>query len=391
MVVLAIAIAGPGPSSAALAQTDADRADAGKLVEEGLGHARDGRFRQAAKLFEDALRLYPHPEIMHNMARAQEELANLAAAHTYFLKALEMDAGYTYAEEARKRVALIEDALRETHGQLRVTSVPSQVEVQLVQAGQTLASYLVTPVTFWVPKGQVKVEGAKSGFVDNTVAVEVSAGADVPVEIVLRPIPRKGFLAVAASVKGARVLVDGEGFGTTPVPPTPIPAGNHTVRVIADGYRRFETQVMVEADKERRVLADLVSLSEGAAGGDQAEADGTLGIVGGAMLGGGAAAAVAGVVLHVVAWKTAKDFSSEVNDGSDAYNARFDQTVSRVKNLQIGAGVSYGIAGALVATGVVLLVVSPGGDDEESASALDWTPSIAPLPGGAAAGALIRF
>ena len=104
VVAVAMTFVAPGAS---WAQADAQREEAGELVEQGLGHARAGEFEQAADKFAAALRLYPHPEIMHNMARAQEELGNLTEAHNYFLKALEMDPSYTFAEEARSRVGQI--------------------------------------------------------------------------------------------------------------------------------------------------------------------------------------------------------------------------------------------------------------------------------------------
>ncbi len=383
VVAVAMTFVAPGAS---WAQADAQREEAGELVEQGLGHARAGEFEQAADKFAAALRLYPHPEIMHNMARAQEELGNLTEAHNYFLKALEMDPSYTFAEEARSRVGQIEEALRQTHGLLTITSTPSQVEVELVAGSQTLASHLVTPAQQWVPAGKVAVRGAKSGFVETTLNVEVRAGADVPVEVVLRPIPKKGFLAISASIKGAKVLVDGEDFGRTPVPATPVPSGTHTVRVTAEGHDPFVTKILVKPDAEARVLAEMRPI-----GGGESSADGNaLGTVGGVLLGGGGAVVVAGVVLHLLAFKTANDAGAVQNiPNDDSDDLEFNKLEQQVQGLQVGAFVSYGLAAALVGTGIVLVVLANSDDDESTA--LQWAPTLSPIPGGASAGAILRF
>lgn len=383
VIALALTVLAPSTSRA---QADDPRAEAAKLVETGLGHARAGEFEQAAEQFEAALRLYPHPEIMHNMARAQEELGNLTEAHNYFLKALEMDPGYTFAEEARSRVALIEVALRQTHGLLKISSTPSQVEVELVADRRTLASHLVTPAQHWVPAGTVAVRGSKSGFVGTTINVEVRPGADIPVEVVLRPVAKKGFLAVSGSVKGARVQVDGEDYGTTPVPATPIASGTHTVRVTAEGHEPFVTKILVKPDAEARILADMRPI-----GGADREADSSaLGTVGGVLLGGGGAVVVAGVVLHLLAFKTANDAALVPNDPTETSDdEEFARLEKQTNNLQIGAVVSYGLAAALVGTGIVLVVLANSEEDESAA--LQWTPTLSPIPGGASAGALIRF
>ncbi len=55
-----------------------------------------------------------------------------------------------------------------------------------------------------------------------------------------------GRLAIASSVPGAEVLIDGESLGVTPVEALELAPGEHQVTVRADRYREFETLVTVE-------------------------------------------------------------------------------------------------------------------------------------------------
>jgi hypothetical protein len=57
--------------------------------------------------------------------------------------------------------------------------------------------------------------------------------------------------------EGARVFVDRQAVGLTPVALRQLSAGSHVVRVEADEYERWSAAVRVVADQQTRVAAQL--------------------------------------------------------------------------------------------------------------------------------------
>jgi hypothetical protein len=69
-------------------------------------------------------------------------------------------------------------------------------------------------------------------------------------------VPRfRGTLAIDSVTKGARVFVNGEPVGVTPLVLRNLPAGSRAVRVEAPGYRAWSASVQVTANRQTRVMA----------------------------------------------------------------------------------------------------------------------------------------
>ena len=77
---------------------------------------------------------------------------------------------------------------------------------------------------YWAPAGELSLEGRKDGFLDARRSITVEAGAERSVELVLRPVARKGFLVLSVSIVGARVFLDDMEVGVTPLAPMAIQA-----------------------------------------------------------------------------------------------------------------------------------------------------------------------
>ncbi|MEZ4265258.1 MAG: PEGA domain-containing protein [Myxococcota bacterium] len=387
---LGLALALLMTASPARAQSDQEKA--GVLVEKGLDKARDGKFAEAMPLFDQAFKLFPHPEILHNLARAHEELGQLPLALDEFRRALEMDKDYTFASDAQKRVVDIPKRLRVTHGLVRVTSTPAQVELTFSVDGKPFEGHLVAPAERWVPAGRLRISGTRPGYIDGAEEIDVVAGSEPSVEIVLPPIAQKGFIAVVTTVEGGTVRIDGEAVGTTPLATTPIAAGVHTVRVEADGHEPFEERIVVEPDRETVVRATLLRPGEMIEGGGSAGAAGPKPGLGAALVGGGLAVAVVGAVLHGLAFKDAKDASEVVNNPlTTEDDARFDSLKGKAETKQTVAFVSYGVGAALAGVGVYFLVRKPRASQKTEAAAPRLTPVLAPERGGFGLGARLSF
>ncbi|MDP6944179.1 MAG: PEGA domain-containing protein, partial [Myxococcota bacterium] len=214
---------------------EAQKVEAQKLVEAGLKDARAKRFEAAAERFVEALKLYPHPEIAHNLARAQQELGQLVDAIGSFKRALEMDATYTYAEDARTRISALDAELKKTHGVLTIRSTPDGVGITIFVDGVPFAQHLTTPVTRYVPAGPYVVRGVRPGFMDGEQGGQIAAGADEAIDMLLKPTPKKGFLTITSDVQGAEIYLDDVRVGVTPLEGHPVAAGQHAVRVTSEG------------------------------------------------------------------------------------------------------------------------------------------------------------
>jgi serine/threonine-protein kinase len=66
-----------------------------------------------------------------------------------------------------------------------------------------------------------------------------------------------GRLSVESRPEGARVFLDGQMIGTTPLAMQNVSAGEHAIRLERDGYRRWSSSVRIVASEQNRVTASL--------------------------------------------------------------------------------------------------------------------------------------
>lgn len=380
IAILSLALLSVGALAQTAAATESSQhAKAQKLVEAGLKDARAKRFEAAVKNFDAALKLYPHPEIAHNLARAQEESGRHVAAIDAFKRALDMDSAYTFAEEARRRITALDTTLRKTHGVITVRSTPEQVALTLHAGGQMLAGHLTTPVVRYVPAGGFRINASKAGFLDTEHLGDVAAGADTTIDLVLRPVPKKGFVTVTADAEGAEVFIDGQPVGVTPLEGFAITAGRHALTIKAQGRVPYDASFEVTPNEEAHIGAVLV-LAEGA------ESATDLGLIGGILLGSGGGVAAVATTLWIFAIGKAEDAREASIQGDQAL---WEDASSSVQVLEAGAWVSAAAALALIGTGTALLILDE--DDEEASDTVNWMPLVVPTEGGVGVGALVRF
>lgn len=405
--VLTLALA----SAALAAAPDADRTRAEQLVAEGLGFARTAKqlseqgqpgvreaYRKAVEKFAEANRLYPHPEIQHNLARAHEELGELKSAHAMFSLALKQE--YLYASDGRTRLGRIEQQLRVDHALLTVRATPSDANVRLVFADGTDATHLSTPFQTWALAGSLKVTATHPSFKTFQRELELVAGEDRALNLVLEPLPQQGFLQVTANVPGAKVFLSEVLVGTLPLATLTYPAGVYELKVTAKGYKPHKQQVIVTQDALVSVPVALEPLVAVGPGEEPIEDPGGGGVpswVGATVIGVGAGAVVLGVVFHARAFKLNNDanqipISTPPNPEDEA---KYDDLFDRALDNQTYAWVTYGVAAALIGTGIVLLNL--GGDDEDPADApassagLRLVPTFGVTADGWGAGATLSF
>lgn len=97
----------------------------------------------------------------------------------------------------------------------------------------------------------------------SAVAVRTPAAAATPLAVSPRrvaasPVQRfRGTLAIDSVARGARVFINGQPVGATPLMLKNVPVGSRAVRVEAAGYRAWSASVQVTANQQTHVIAKL--------------------------------------------------------------------------------------------------------------------------------------
>jgi hypothetical protein len=96
----------------------------------------------------------------------------------------------------------------------------------------------------------------------------VGQSDQVPVERTQRPAPRprrtvfRGALAVTSKPTGARVSINGQSLGVTPLTVRSLPVGSRVVRLTAQGYHPWASAVRVVANQRNSVLVTMQRLPD---------------------------------------------------------------------------------------------------------------------------------
>ena len=104
-----------------------------------------------------------------------------------------------------------------------------------------------------VHPGTYTLTAEKSGYEVLQVQIEVSSDTGQSFNFRLSKLP--GMLTVSTGGVSARVLIDGEEAGVTPLPPFAVPAGEHIVRFEAERYAPLEQTIAIEGAGTAQTLA----------------------------------------------------------------------------------------------------------------------------------------
>ncbi|MEM8662107.1 MAG: PEGA domain-containing protein, partial [Pseudomonadota bacterium] len=91
--------------------------------------------------------------------------------------------------------------------------------------------------------GDYTISASAKGYHPLESPVTVGESNNQSIELVLRPLPGK--LTIQSTPAGARVLIDGEDIGATPLDGVSVEAGEHTLTLRADRYLELEQPLSV--------------------------------------------------------------------------------------------------------------------------------------------------
>ncbi|MEE8339625.1 MAG: PEGA domain-containing protein, partial [Xanthomonadales bacterium] len=119
-------------------------------------------------------------------------------------------------------------------------SVQAQTSVDIAISG---GLYLPFGDRYLLHSGDYQVTATAMGYHSLYSTVTVTDEDTQIVELVLRPLP--GRLGVNSQPNGAKVLIDGELIGETPLSAVPVEAGEHSLRIQAVRYLPVEQTLLV--------------------------------------------------------------------------------------------------------------------------------------------------
>jgi tetratricopeptide (TPR) repeat protein len=344
-------------SNGALA-ADTAEAKAKALFDVG-GRAYDnGEFDVALQAFEQAHAIYPKDSLLFSMAQAHRRLFAETKDARSRDEALRLFREYlakvkTGARrvEANKLVGELEATVAAT-----ATQTESRKKTRLFVASSTpgitvtVDGGAATPAnrTIEVSPGKHKVTLAAAGFVEQKLEIDVAADEVLPLS---RDLVEKPAKLEIDTTGGASLSVDGRFVGDAPLrAPLELSAGEHFVSVELDGHQTRTKLITTQRGKQEALDLSLTPTTQR--------------MLSYAFLGTASATAVAAGVftgLAIVAQSDAnaildKQASSGLDDGD---LATYRDARAQRDRFVLGAGISGGVAGGLLVTGVVLYLADP--------------------------------
>ncbi|MCA9525851.1 MAG: hypothetical protein KC549_06090 [Myxococcales bacterium] len=195
----------PGP-----VVSDADRARAQALYEEGVGYFKGQAYPVAMDKFAAAYALDPSPILLYNLARAAEESGEADAAVEHYRAYLEKFSNAEDRPEVERRIRILTAVLRNAkRGSIAVVEVPASASILIndkpAGAPDEEGVYRRDPGTY-----ALKVVSEAGIF---TTDVEVKAGEVTTVTWSSPPVEPDGSLAIAGwSTVGTGALLTGAAF-----------------------------------------------------------------------------------------------------------------------------------------------------------------------------------
>jgi hypothetical protein len=192
------------------------------------------------------------------------------------------------------------------------------------------------------------------------------------------------------------VLLDGHAFAKKlDGRPLVVDPGPHTLRFEAQGVAPVERQVVIRVGEKNRVFTVDLAPGPGAAppGTTTKEAPAAPSGSNGRRIGAYVVGGLGLVSLGAFAYLglSGKQELSDLRDTCGKTHGCAEADVNATKTRLIAADVSLGVGILALGAATWLFVTSRGNAEAPASSAIVWTPIVAPLPGGGAAGVSARF
>ncbi|HXU06049.1 MAG TPA: tetratricopeptide repeat protein [Polyangia bacterium] len=357
----------------AAAETEAERAEAKSLLNQGLKLLEKNDFAGARERFERAYKLVPSPKILFNLGEANLGLGRNAEAVRSFEGFLDQA---PYAPQASRATAERKrDALRQKVGFIEPTSAEDGTSIA-IDGQQVAQTPLSRPLAMEPGKHEITFE--KPGMTPQTSTVSVLAGQSIPIVV------RLWSAAVTPAAKATRPPSAPVAVQSAAPPPratAPPPAAPVAAPAPAASLTSAPSSAPQETDASGARRMRLAAL----------------GTAGGALL-----ALGAGVTFQLLSRSNNADFNAVRNaenspiDGRcnerivpDAGGARCDELRKAADRDQTIAVVGFVAGGILAAGSAVLYLMASSDGKPDRVQALTCRPDV--TRAGVGAGCTLSF
>jgi len=210
-------------------------------------------YRTALLHFLASNRLAPNRNVQFNIARSYEQIGNYPDAYRYYSRALEDEADSVVVERINGFLKNIASKV----AVVRVETDPPGATIYVER--KDLGARGTSPRVLAFSGGAYRVLAELDGYYPAESAhVEVHAGQEIRLRLVLNRI--LGEIVVGDSARDAEVMIDGESRCVAPCL-IQVSPGSHVMQLQRPGYRPFQEQVSVEAQRRLAVSPSLEPLT----------------------------------------------------------------------------------------------------------------------------------
>ncbi|GAB4568818.1 MAG: hypothetical protein Tsb0020_22690 [Haliangiales bacterium] len=250
------------------------RAEAERLFRTGERAYHAGRYDMAVRAFEASYELLPAPQIAFSTAQAlrlqyfvDKDVVQLKRAIELYRVYLDGLPQGDRREVAVTHLAELEPIWLRLEAAGAVDTVPDRVRERprtglLALSSQVDAAVATVagksgelPFEVEVEPGRYEVTVTADGYISANRTITAVAGAVIPVEVVLEPVPAQ---VSVATEDGAEILIDGRRAGVTPLAePVRLLPGEYYVSVSKRGHHGWGQELTVERGQAVSLEADL--------------------------------------------------------------------------------------------------------------------------------------
>jgi len=239
-----------------------DREAAQQKAREGMEAFDAGRFLDAARLFEEAQALFPHPSNLFNAAKAWEKAAEYQKAADAYRAYLDLYAAQNAGaappdgEDVLRTIEVMRQKAFLALPEVTIDSDPPGADIYVDDPERLLGQ---TPYTTHLPEGAHKVFLRKPGYQGFEREFLVRSREPLRLTFAMERIRNDGFLRVFVNIRKARIYVDGKVVAASPLEePLRLEAGRHQVLVEKDDYTQHAAVVEIRAGAVTDIQAELV-------------------------------------------------------------------------------------------------------------------------------------
>ena len=337
---------------------------------------KDGSRAEAIEFWWEAMRLGPHWKYAYNLANASYEDGKFEPAWRAAEQAEQLNMPDKYMVQLGGLRAKISAELKKTHAYLALMVQPESCTV--TRDGLLWAK----PRAGWFPSRSSAIRITHPGYDPRDLTWDHAIGKRHSKAIALKKSPKKGSVTVAGSPAGATVSLGGREVGKLPrVGPLRLSPGTYTMSIAHAGYITSERRVVVEEGQSMTLAVELaetppeVMVQSGTSG---LQIGGWVATGVGVALAGVAGGLLAIADNQAQDMKRLQADPKYLNNQVDylQYKADFKRRQQDHAEMQMAGYVLVGVGAAAAVAGVVMLVI-PGADAGDGT-----TIGVAPLPGG---------